>query len=306
MNHILPIRVTLPARPGSGALRSGVFRGLTTGLVLLVVLLPGCSQTNGGRQTVYSRPQPAIPAPEPHPEQSAPCTSPMPSDRAVTLGSSVQGRSIAMYTFGEKGETTLIFGGFHGSEPTSTSLACDLIAHLEANPEIYAHRRVHVVPAVNPDGLHHRTRANLRGVDINRNFPAANFPTRPKATFAGGSSPASEPETRAVLEALRLSEPDRIISIHSIARGRHGNNFDGPAQPLAEEMSRHNGYPVLPTMGYPTPGSFGSYAGIDEQIPTITLELPRDADEETCWSENREALLAAISFDATRLTAAGN
>jgi hypothetical protein len=33
---------------------------------------------------------------------------------------------------------------------------------------------------------------------------------------------------------------------------------------------------------------------VDQGIPTITLELPRDADGPTCWAENRAALLAAI------------
>jgi protein MpaA len=60
-------------------------------------------------------------------------------------------------------------------------------------------------------------------------------------------------------------------------------------------MSKHNGYPPAATMGYPTPGSLGSYAGIDRQIPMITLELPRDAPGDQAWRENREALLAAIA-----------
>ena len=28
-------------------------------------------------------------------------------------------------------------------------------------------------------------------------------------------------------------------------------------------------YPVEPSIGYPTPGSFGTWAGIEKQIPTI-------------------------------------
>ena len=81
---------------------------------------------------------------------------------------------------------------------------------------------------------------------------------------------------------------------HAITRGKHGNNFDGPAEELAQTMSRHNEYSVLKSIGYPTPGSFGSWAGIDRQIPTITLELPSDASGPIAWQENREALLSAI------------
>ena len=82
------------------------------------------------------------------------------------------------------------------------------------------------------------------------------------------------------------------MSVHS---GLRCNNYDGPAEWLASLMSRFNGYPVRPTMGYPTPGSLGSWAGIDRKIPIVTLELPRNVDGETAWEQNRDALLAAIS-----------
>jgi protein MpaA len=59
-------------------------------------------------------------------------------------------------------------------------------------------------------------------------------------------------------------------------------------------MAMHNVYPVKATIGYPTPGSFGSWAGIDLQIPVITLELPRDLPSEKAWEGNRDALLEAI------------
>lgn len=218
----------------------------------------------------------------------------LPAIQSITLGESVQGRPIEMYVFGEGGETTLIIGGIHGSEPTSSELAIDLINYLKDHPEIYADCCVMVAPSVNPDGLAARKRRNANGIDINRNFPASNFPTRFDQRFAGGRKPLSEPETRAIVVAIEHARPAKLISIHSITRGRHGNNYDGPARELAEEMSRHNGYAVLPTMGYPTPGSLGSWAGVDRGLPTITLELPRDADGPACWAENREALLAAI------------
>lgn len=155
-----------------------------------------------------------------------------------------------------------------------------------------------------PPGRVHRTltgrftRRNVRGVDINRNFPASNYSADEHPSGVHWPHAASEPETRAIMEAVCQMQPTRIVSIHAIRRGRHGNNYDGPARVLAEEMSRHNGYPVLPSMGYPTPGSFGSWAGVDQRIPTITLELPADNNAETCWQENREALLAVIRFAA--------
>jgi len=222
----------------------------------------------------------------------------LPKEQTVVLGRSVQGKPIEMTVFGQDGETILILGALHGNEPTSAALAERLIQYLQANPQTYQGRRVAVVPVVNPDGLALGTRENANGVDINRNFPANNFPADPGRDYPGGPYAVSERETLAVLTATRQLQPARIVSIHAIRRGEHGNNYDGPARSLAAEMGRHNGYPVLATMGYPTPGSFGTWAGIDQQIPTITLELPRDAGEETCWQENRDALLAAIRYPA--------
>jgi protein MpaA len=73
------------------------------------------------------------------------------------------------------------------------------------------------------------------------------------------------------------------------------NNYDGPAQHIAELMSRYNGYAAKSNIGYPTPGSLGSWAGIDRQIPMITLELPRSLPGNKAWPNNRQAVLAAIT-----------
>jgi hypothetical protein len=232
---------------------------------------------------------------EPPIASTRPATAPA-SEQSIVLGESVMGRAIELYVFGDGGETTLILGGIHGNEFTSHEVAIELIRYLSEHPEVYAGRCVMIAPAVNPDGLAARQRVNAHGVDINRNFPATNFPQSPSIKFAGGRQAFSEPETHAIMAAIEHAHPAKIISMHSIPRGRHGNNFDGPALPLAQEMSRHNKYPVLPTMGYATLGSLGSWAGIDHGIPTITLEFPRDADGATCWAENREALLAAIAL----------
>ena len=59
-------------------------------------------------------------------------------------------------------------------------------------------------------------------------------------------------------------------------------------------MSAKNHYPTTAAIGYPTPGSLGSYAGIDKKIPMITLELPRNLPGDQAWAQNKDALLAAI------------
>jgi protein MpaA len=220
-----------------------------------------------------------------------PCVQP--SIRTIELGQSVQGTPLILAIFGHGPDRVLIFGGIHGSEPTSAVLARKLADYLRIHWELFNGRTVAILAEANPDGLAGQRRVNAHGVDLNRNFPAANWQLS-RGRRRHGSAAASEPETRAIIQAVELIRPSRIISIHSTRRGTHCNNFDGPAEHLASLMSRFNGYPVKTTMGYPTPGSFGSWAGIDRAIPTITLELPSDLSGSECWRENADALVAFI------------
>ena len=61
-------------------------------------------------------------------------------------------------------------------------------------------------------------------------------------------------------------------------------------------LARENRYEVTDYIGYPTPGSLGSYAGVDRDLPIITLELSRGVGERQAWQENRDALVAAVQF----------
>jgi protein MpaA len=219
------------------------------------------------------------------------------SAKQVVVGYSVNGVPLTMYVFGNAPKPIFIFAAIHGNEWTSYSVARDLIELLDYRPDLYRGRCVAILPAANPDGLETDVRTNANGVDVNRNFPAANWQLTERNDSFGGNAPASEPETRAIIYAVADLNPGKIISIHSIGGGKHGNNFDGPAEALAELMASKNGYKVLPSMGYPTPGSFGTWAGIEQKIPTITLELPRDQTPRQCWRENKDALLAAIQSD---------
>ncbi len=60
-------------------------------------------------------------------------------------------------------------------------------------------------------------------------------------------------------------------------------------------MAKFNGYRVSDSIGYPTPGSLGTYAGVERNIPIITLELPPVSLEES-WEQNRDALLEALVY----------
>ena len=211
-----------------------------------------------------------------------------------SLGESVQGRPILLHRFGEGSVSTLIMAGIHGDEPTSIAVAGYFVTLLQNGEVPDFEGTVAVIPVANPDGAAAGKRRNARNVDVNRNFPAANWGRSRKGVFYGGPAALSEPETVAIHKAVQELKPRQIISIHSITRGRECNNYDGPGEALAARMAEHNKYPIKATIGYPTPGSFGSWAGIDLQIPVITLELPRDLPQDKAWEGNRAALEAAV------------
>jgi len=219
--------------------------------------------------------------------------------RTLDVGRSADGGTLAVEVFGSGPKTVLVLGGIHGDETRSVEVARLLADYLAANPEILAGKTVAVLVNANPTGAARRTRTNVSGVDLNRNFPASNWrPGTVGRRDFPGPAPASEPETQAILRAMELLRPGCIISLHTASREDTCNNFDGPAGGLARLMAAQNGYPVLANIGHPTPGSLGSWAGIDRGIAVLTLELPQSRPGAECWDRNRGALLEAISADA--------
>lgn len=205
---------------------------------------------------------------------------------------SEQDRDIYLFEQGQGKSTTLILSAMHGDEQNGFHLAVKLADTLNTNPDLI-NSKVVIVPVVNPDGLMKRQRTNANKVDINRNFPTENWrPVYEKDKYNPGFDAGSEKETRVVIELLNQYNPNKIIVIHA---DLHLINYDGPAVELAELMAQFNGYKVDQSIGYTTPGSFGTFAGAELKIPTITLELP-DNNPDEAWDQNFEALIQAINF----------
>lgn len=182
------------------------------------------------------------------------------------LGRSVDGRGVVVERFGAQGPVVLLMHAIHGNEATAEQQAQRMRTRLLTSPELYEAVQVLFVSMVNPDGVVADTRYNAMGIDLNRNFPASNF--EPTAVY--GPSPASEPETQLIVQLVEQTDPAAIVTVHAPL---DAINYDGPAEALAEAMSEASGVPIDQDIGF-YPGSFGSYAGIDLQIPTVTLELP--------------------------------
>ncbi len=178
-------------------------------------------------------------------------------------------------------KTVLIIGVFHGDEPDGEFL---IRKYLENCTKYEGKNRILFVPCLNPDGKALKTRTNANGVDLNRNFPAKNWEKSNKDEYFGGENPGSEIETAFVCEIIEEFSPDAILTLHEPYKVV---NFDGPAENLAADISRITGYPVQNDIGYPTPGSFGTYCGIERNIPVITLELPENEEKEVLWRQNK-------------------
>ncbi len=172
----------------------------------------------------------------------------------------------------------LIVGVVHGDEPQGEYLINKYLGEVEDSGMLF-------IPSLNPDGKDKGTRVNSNGVDINRNFPTKNWELSDKDNYYGGDSPASEIETRFLLDVIEEYNPRLILTLHTPYKIV---NYDGPAKEISEKISKIIGYPVEESIGYPTPGSFGTYAGVERNIPTITLEMDEDEDLDILYSKIKD------------------
>lgn len=214
----------------------------------------------------------------------------IPLSKHHIVGKSVQNRPIMCTVVGQGEDTTFILATIHGNEPAGTPLVRRLAEYLQQRPHLLAGRKVVLLPVANPDGMAHNSRYNANGVDLNRNFAAANR----RNSAQHGYSPLSEPEAAAVASLIRQYSPDHIVSIHQPSACI---DYDGPAWALANHMAQHCDLPVR-KLGAQS-GSLGSYAGLTLQIPIITLELPGNADslnENSLWQRYGPALVAAVIY----------
>ena len=214
---------------------------------------------------------------------------PQPLVQALPAGRSVQGRPVSATAIGSGDQCVMFIGGIHGYEPAGVGLCQQLAAYLGAHEELVYGLKVIIVPAANPDGLAACTRENAHGVDINRNFATGNY----TASAAHGGSAMSQPEAQYLRGLIDRYRPARIITIH---QPLSCVDYDGPGQSLAAAVARASGLPVK-KLGA-RPGSLGSYAGVENGIAVVTVELPQGASTLTAaqvWARYGGAMMVAVN-----------
>ena len=163
--------------------------------------------------------------------------------------------------------SVLVIGVFHGDEPQGEHL---VNAYLESKQDT----NLLMIPRLNSCN----TRVNKNGVDLNRNFPTQNWELSEKNEYFGGEAPASEVETRFIIETVEKYNPKVILTLHAPYKVV---NYDVGGKcnlDIIEKISQIMNYTIEESIGYPTPGSFGTWAGIEKGILTITLELDEEID----------------------------
>lgn len=210
--------------------------------------------------------------------------------RAFIFGYTRQLLPIPAYHFGHQGTKILILGGVHGDEVEGVQAAHGLLgAFLKNYPYSY---QTTLVPCLNLDGLHLKQRKNAHGVDLNRNLPTSDWSSQfTKESYYPGTQANSEPENQCLVEYIKHYNPHFILSLHSWIPLL---NTNGDCKRFAKIVSSLTGYTITDDIGYPTPGSLGTYAGIERNIPTLTYEIERGLSANKIISTHVPAILEGL------------
>lgn len=204
------------------------------------------------------------------------------------------GNKIELYEqiFAKARENILLVARFHGDEPEGEFCLRELLKEAQKS-DLKSDYNIYLIPCLNPSGKELFTRANGHKIDLNRNYPTQNFTDmsfNPHTKELSSGAPASEIETKFMIETVEQYHFSKILSIHS---DLHLIDYDGPARELALRFSQLCGYRLVDSIGYATNGSFGTWAGVERQIPLITVETwhaESENDMAKIWDELKPAI----------------
>jgi g-D-glutamyl-meso-diaminopimelate peptidase len=209
------------------------------------------------------------------------------------IGQSVLGAPIYELIIGQGKQQIHMNGSFHANEWITTAIIMKWlddylrkIVHDDTYEgfrarELYESRTISLVPMVNPDGVNlvlnkvhmkedhwekvlqinegirdfSRWKANIRGVDLNNQYPAfweiekqRKIPKSPAPRDFPGTHPLTEPEAIAMAKLVDNSNFDRIIAFHTQGEEIYWgylNREPEESQKIVKEFSRISGYKAV-------------------------------------------------------------
>jgi len=159
-------------------------------------------------------------------------------------------------------ENVYIIGAQHGDERNTKRVLDYFVRELKIlSSDNRNGRRIIVIPLYNPDGYKRNDRYATGKVDLNRDFPSSDG--------AEGSPHANE--THAFMRLMVKYPPSLMYNLHQPFRVVLHYPED---EEIAKPFSLLADYRMGSDVGYPTPGSLGTWAR-EQKIPIITVELMR-------------------------------
>ncbi len=245
-------------------------------------------------------------------------------DTPPVFGTSIEGREIEMYTYGN-GDTELLFvGGIHGGYSWNTSLvAYEFVDYLTENASVIPENvKVTIIPVLNPDGLYKvigkegrfeisdvpedvdtvAGRFNARNVDLNRNFDCGwkETGTWQKKEVSGGAEAFSEPESEALRTYVEANNPTAVVVWYSAAGGVYASNcFSGVSDETSNLTSVY-----AEASGYTAYEEFDFYEVTGDAtnwlarigVPAISVLLTTHDSVE--WDKNKKGIDALLKYYA--------
>jgi len=240
----------------------------------------------------------------------------------ASAGTSVEGRDLLVIRLGKGDRKILLCGAHHAREYISSSYLMKMVEVYadkadkdepfgDFRPrELLSRVTIVVVPMVNPDGVnlvnnglqavsdqeavaamvmvnpsYRHWKANINGVDLNRQYPALweekyDDVGQPASENYKGTASATEPEVQAMM-ALARSE-DFVLSASFHAKGeviywadRGTVNTISGARDIARRMGRAAGYALMPVSEEPSvyAAGFENWFRLEFKRPSFCIEL---------------------------------
>lgn len=209
----------------------------------------------------------------------------------LEFGKSVEENDIEAYRSDTTGDKYIyLIGGTHGDEVEGVYVLKQLFDWIKSDHQL-PELPIITIPILNPDGYRAGSRVNSHAVDLNRNYPTENWTSEArKEKYNPGPEALSEPENKFLIKLFDKFHPAFVLSFHS---WKPLLNYNGDCADIAKFLSSYNEYEPVPDIGYPTPGSLGSFVPEKYQGSVLTFECPvlnDDLSLKDIWEQNKDAL----------------